>query len=108
MRWVILAPLLVTLPALAAAQDGGNTGNEWLERCRTNELPCSIYISGVLEGMQVQAQLSKQPLELCVQAGMSRKQITSIVLKYLHDNPAQRHHPFQFIVAVALSPHLKC
>jgi hypothetical protein len=39
---------------------------------------------------------------------MSRKQITAVVLKHLHDNPAQRHHPFQFLVAVALAPDLKC
>jgi hypothetical protein len=92
----------------ATAQPNNETGNAWLERCSANDLPCTIYISGLLEGMAVQAQLSQRPLELCVAAGMSRRQMTDIVMNYLQTNPGERHHRFPLLITVALAPHLKC
>jgi len=97
---------LLTSPLFS--QPSQDNGNAWFERCRTDTLPCTIYISGLLEGMTIQADLSQQKAQLCISPGMSRKQLSDIVLAYLQNNPGQRHLPFPALVVLALAPHLPC
>jgi Ssp1 endopeptidase immunity protein Rap1a len=79
--------LSLTCPAFAAFDDGNNV----LERC-TSQSPfdrgmCVGLIAGYFEGMQAAYSCSKY------NPNITRRQIMDVVVKFLKDNPADRHLP---------------
>jgi hypothetical protein len=80
--------LSLARPASAAFDDG----NKILERCSTsqssyNQGVCAGLISGYFDGMQMAYTCSK------ADPNMTRRQVMDVVIKFLKDNPADRHLP---------------
>jgi hypothetical protein len=69
-------------------------GNQLYERCEGQDLfkqgVCTGYILGVMDDLQSTRSLAHLPP--CGSDQITVKQLHDVVVKYLRDNPAQRHY----------------
>jgi hypothetical protein len=114
------------------SKDFFSTGNKLLSLCDdpdvTKHAVCVAYLSGFTSGYEtsrgwvaerVTAAQAKDRAalatvfaeagpELCVPAGVSRGQVTDIVVLYLKNHPATRHLPSEFLIVQAVSEAFPC
>src|SRR5215468_10636593 len=101
--------LLVTAPVTAEFLDG----NKLVARMRefekaersdpkTNYMDDGIYIG------YVEAIFDSHETQLCPTGNVSSRQVTSIVAKYLNDNPAEWGKPANILVLIALRRAFPC
>ena len=102
---------LVTITALAMllgspnSYAGFKTGNKLVENCEPDDATftdgeCYGYVFGVFDVMQ--------DVKVCEPVGVTGKQLTEIVRKYLKENPENLHLNAAFLVTLALSEVFPC
>jgi Rap1a immunity proteins len=121
----IIAALVWMLAAGAAAQQAapsppqppspavsGNIGlgNVFYSVCKEAQRrgACSLYLRGIIEGVQVQTRASKQPGLFCPPQGASAEQALDLLLKFMTEKPEERHRPVPTLTAVALRAAWPC
>ena len=102
-RFVLFASLLagVSLPATSAA--AFYNGNDLYRACRGNDYlngVCLGYVMGAMDAWTTGRILDGKTQ--CVRIGVRAGQVRDVVLKYLEDNPGERDHDADRIVAKAL------
>ena len=89
MKYAVFVFGLLTLAAPANA--GFDDGNKLLNYCTSEKSfdqgVCSGLITGYFDGMQMAYTCSKGG------PNITRKQVMDVVIKFLKDNPADRHLP---------------
>jgi hypothetical protein len=123
MAWVqaVIAALFWIVAASATAQEAipppsppvsGNIqlGNLFYSACREPQrrAACSLYLRGIMEGVQIQARASKQPGLFCPPQGASVEQALDLLLKFMAEKPEQRHRPSPTLAAMALRAAWPC
>ena len=85
-------------------------GNQFYSVCREPQrrAACSLYLRGIIEGVQVQARASKQPGLFCPPQGASVEQALDLLLKFMAEKPEQRHRPSPTLAAIALRTAWPC
>lgn len=79
--------LAFAVPANASFNDGNQLLNHCTDTNRFAEGMCYGVISGYFEGMQTTYKCSK------INDKITREQIKDVVVKFLRENPADRHLP---------------
>jgi hypothetical protein len=113
----LAAPLvLADVPAQAAAQQPAraqalaqqparaHTGNELLEECKSKGalgLFCLGFVRGLAEGLTLWRSFAPESAITCIPAGITTGQLKDVVVKWLADNPKDRHLGADAIVARA-------
>ncbi|SEI78149.1 Rap1a/Tai family immunity protein [Achromobacter sp. NFACC18-2] len=104
-----IAGALATFPAHAVDMF---SGNYLLPLCQskvpTENVTCMSYIRGVRDGMDLQQLMTQSQLFYCVPQGVTLGQSKDIFVKYLVDNPNDRHMPGSTLLAVAYIKAFPC
>lgn len=80
------------------------SGNELYTTCTSNApAMCRGFIAGVADVIQ-----NQNGNLLCIAQGATVSEITDVVIKYLRDNPAERHYAAFSTVRVALEKAYTC
>jgi Rap1a immunity proteins len=87
---------LATVPAQAAAQQRAraHTGNELLEECKSkgaSGLFCLGFVRGLAEGLTLWRSFAPESAITCIPEGVTTGQLKDVVVKWLADNPKDRH-----------------
>ena len=113
--------LLFVLAMLFSSSSFAMTGNDfvkYIENKNTEHVPL-FYISGYLDAFAVNRILAKSVAEnsgtsfpyfafICMPDGSNKKQATSIIKKYIQDNPAENHEDMANIIYSALIKDWRC
>jgi hypothetical protein len=82
------------------------SGNALYDNCEPTALPtCGAYIFGVLDLM---AQTNGQLFAHCLPDKATGKQLIDVVVKWLRENPAERHYSAASNIQVALQQAFPC
>jgi len=100
-----LVMLLGSPISYAASYAAILSGNKLLESCELDDASfrdgvCYGYVFGVFDVMQ--------DVKVCEPVGVTGKQLTGIVRKYLKENPENLHLNAAFLVTLALSEVFPC
>jgi hypothetical protein len=114
---------LYSVPSFAGS-DALSTGNDYLQHCsgateKINAgtanvlesgwaLHCQGYISGFIDGMNVQATISHSDTVFCAVSGVTLAQATRVFEKYLKDNPQETHKPISVLLTASLKAGFPC
>ena len=100
---------IVIMVSLEAKADGGTRGNDLWNSCnRPQQIECSGYVTGVIEGFFLAEAEQKVSSIMCIPRGVANSQATSIVIKYLRENPSSRHKSASLLVVLAISEAFPC
>ena len=86
-------------------------GNLFFDFCRSGTQQkqiCIVYVKGLLDGAQFQASLTKQKQAYCQPRGASPEQAIDILLKFMADNPGDRHRGAALQAFAALKSAWPC
>jgi hypothetical protein len=86
-------------------------GNSFFDFCRAGTQQkqiCIMYVKGVLDGAHVQASLTKQRQAYCQPRGATLEQALDILLKFMTDNPGDRHREVRLLAFAALKAAWPC
>ena len=110
-----IAAALVALVVSGSAW--GDTGNELYSQCQDGEKTngaappawgyCLGYISGTFMATRG-ANKGVGRVTFCAPSKVTKGQVRDIVVKWLEDNPAQRHYMAPSLIASALSEAYPC
>jgi Rap1a immunity proteins len=104
---------LAAVPAQAAAQQRAraHTGNELLEECKSkgaSGLFCLGFVRGLAEGLTLWRSFAPESAITCIPEGVTTGQLKDIVVKWLADNPKDRHLGADALVARAFRVTWPC
>jgi hypothetical protein len=113
--------------AMSAAQIGGLSGSDLVNRCEQAErillaprnapsganvseaYQCSFFMSGVIDGVRAGIALTNSSQRLfCLPRNAANDQILRVVLTWLRQHPQDLHDPAGILVAVALRDAFPC
>lgn len=104
MRTVALI-LVAALSHCSPANAAFDTGNDLYDFCTSKDsskqLLCLGLVTGYFEGMQAGYECGTDPK-------ITRQQLRDIVVKFLRDNPAERHRPGAVLAARAYFLSFNC
>jgi hypothetical protein len=109
---LVLTESVMPTPVSAA---GFNTGNALYTECTTDEtspvyfaakMGCTAYIVGAADSLESMRSFSSK--DQCIPENTSKQQVTDVVIKYLRDNPEQRHFTAASTAMLALSIAFNC
>jgi len=102
-KWAIIVVVLLAYPAKAANEvENYLSGNDLWEWCKGgNDSACMGYVLGVVD------QWLRTKPRICAE-GVTRGQITDVVIKFLRDEPENRHYVAASIVELAASRAFAC
>jgi hypothetical protein len=111
----LIAGLLLAVSCGSYADVKENTGNKLLTLCGDRGI-CMMYLQGFSEGMMLFPSLAGIPAETnlsdvygyCIPKGVSNEQVTDVFIKYLKDNPAERHKPAAILALLSLRAAFPC
>lgn len=95
-------------PARAADFD---TGNQLLAACSGSagdQVQCYAYMDGLLQGLLFMSVRDKSQMPFCVPDGVTKGQAAEVVVKYLRENPEQRHIAASVMATVAMRRAFPC
>jgi hypothetical protein len=105
MRYSALALAVFALGSSPATATSFDSGNDLYRYCSSKDagktILCLGLVTGYLEGMQLAFDCNNLD-------AVSREQLKDIVLKFLHDNPADRHLPAALLSSRAYYLAFKC
>ncbi|UWR10889.1 Rap1a/Tai family immunity protein [Sulfitobacter mediterraneus] len=127
MKKLLLTVAVMASPAFAE-NDSGNTlyaaCSHMNGEATVQAGYCIGYLTGVWEGMKLGASLpfmlegensltkleetSNQLLRVCMPSDVERGQMVDVVIKYLDENPADRHGPARMLTWLALLDAFPC
>lgn len=111
MRSLLLAAALALAagPALAAQPgDYFYDGNKLHEACQIDHGFCVGYVAGIVDSYGYIASYSSGPLQFCLPHNATAQQVSDVAVKYLDDNPAQRHMTAALLVLAAVKQAFPC
>jgi hypothetical protein len=88
-----------------------SNGNSFFDFCRSGTQQkqiCIVYVKGLLDGAQLQASMTKQKQAYCQPRGSSPEQAIDILLKFMTDNPGDRHRDARLLAFAALKAAWPC
>jgi hypothetical protein len=97
-------------PASPPVSDNIQLGNVFYSVCKEAQRrgACSLYLRGIIEGIQIQARANKQPGLFCPPQGASVEQALDLLLKFMAEKPEERHRPSPTLAATALKAAWPC
>jgi hypothetical protein len=111
MRMLLLTLLLVLGVSGGGARAAFDDGNSLLSKCSGtdyySEGICDGYIRGVADAFEAAANFFK-PFKSCVPNGITQKQLVDVAVKFLKDNPQERHTSSAAQVFVAMNKAWPC
>lgn len=90
----------------ANAQDFG-TGNFFYQQCKTPTEFCLGYFVGFADANAANVG-ARQKSHYCAPGGVTMQQLIAVTIKYLDDNPGERHKMFLDLVPKALGAAFPC
>lgn len=88
------------------------SGNYLLPRCQskdaTDTMICMSYLRGARDGMEFQQLMTQSQAFFCVPDGVTLGQTKDIFVKYLLDNPTDRHLPGSTLFALVMVKTFPC
>jgi len=110
---VAVAATFTTAPAHAVVQ----SGNSWLQLCTSKQAPsqdrCLAYTRGLADGLTtasgiMDVQGAKNSWLVCMPKGVTTQQLVDVGVKYMRDNPAERHEWAAPLLTIAFSEAWPC
>jgi Rap1a immunity proteins len=104
---------MIGLLMMLAAADNSflafETGNQLYSRCQQDRRgSCTAFVVGVSDTIEtVQSDVGRKAV-ICKDEGVTKSQITDVVIKHLSDHPETRHDAAARIVILALSKAFPC
>lgn len=88
------------------------SGNYLFPRCQSKDavdtMVCMSYLRGARDGIEFQQALDKSQAFFCVPDGVTLGQTKDIFVKYLLDNPNDRHLPGSTLFALVMVKTFPC
>jgi hypothetical protein len=116
--WLLLASLATCGPLLVAGMSAGTArepprkhfldGNQLREMCRQSLPACRGYVMGALDQDLLWTFAQKKNDNFCWPPNVDSGQIADVVVKYLDDNPAERHYSAASLALVATMKAFPC
>jgi len=107
---VALFALILGLSGPAVAQTpliAFETGNDLLEKCRTQNPMCLGYVSGVIDASQMYQSAGTNRL-VCPPTGVTRTQVRDVVVRFLEEHPESRQRAAAVIALSAMGKAFPC
>lgn len=96
----------------ASSTGEGITGNQFIKLCnespRYDEGECFAYILGTYHGFTIAESLHDVEPLTCVPSTVTVDQLSEVVIKYLRNNPQNRHLPARGLVMIAIRNAFPC
>lgn len=117
MRLMLFLLLISFFSPLQPAHASFVDGNVLLQKCQAKEREatyfqdrsyCIAYIIGVSDSIGFFQIAPDIPEAVCIPANASSGQVRDVVVKFLEDNPAERHRAAEALVFTALAISFRC
>jgi hypothetical protein len=117
----IAAAIVVTIAPLTAVDAADEDGNSWFSKCRftmdqirgTSKealelMNCAGYARGVADTIQIWQVAENDKAPACIPVKVTAQQLIDIGLKFMRENPAQRHLTASLLLMRAYSVAWPC
>ncbi|WP_088158793.1 Rap1a/Tai family immunity protein [Achromobacter xylosoxidans] len=109
---VLVLAVLAAWSQPAVSKPDYESGNWWLERCQAGDAvsqgSCVWFVYGFTQGLAAQAVGSGAQKIYCQPESVTYGQAKDIWIKYMQDNPAERHKPAGVLLMVSMLKAFPC
>jgi hypothetical protein len=107
----VIAAMLVSLVVSDPAWGASFDGNLLYSYCKSKHLTAQGFCNGYIQGVGVLNGAADDRfggLRFCLPNGVNLSQQQDVVVKWLSENPQERHHPASYVVIRALDQAFPC
>lgn len=106
--WYLPQASLLAMSISASAQGYFINGNELHEACGKKDGFAIGFITGLVDGVKLQANDFEGKMKLCIPEKVTAGQIRDIVCQHVDKNPKVRHYPASFAAGSAMLDAFPC